>query len=170
MTYFKDLTDRLTSLNFSNNEDESEDTSLKNKKGKKINPLDIQVGDTIRCKNKEYVITDYMDRRHGKDQRNSMQEPNTLVYRAFDCDSETIVPLKINVDDENIESLKNDNDLYRIEFTKPKIIDGKRVIEKNELVMLAKTKKEVEERMEEKGSKIKVVRLEKLIHVKVNKE
>ena len=65
---------------------------------------------------------------------------------------------------------KNNNDVYHIEYVKPKILNNEKIIEKHDLVMQAETKKEVEERMEDKGAKVKVTRVEKLVHTKVNKE
>lgn len=161
---FSKLTERLLNINF----DETEEPEKK--KGKAVKPLDIQVGDKIRFRDREYVITEYINRVHGKDQKNAMQEPNTLIFKAFDCDSEEMSIIKIRIDDETVESLKNDNDLYCIEYTKPAISDGGKIIESHNLVMQAKNKKEVEKRMEDKGAKIKVTRVEKLVHAKVNKE
>ena len=173
MLNFDNLTKRLNNLNINfdeSSETDNNDNSLKNQKGKYINPLDIQVGDTIRFKNNEWVVTDYIDRIHGVDQRNRMQEPNTLVFGVFNCSTEDSSTIKIRIDDETVELLKNNNDVYHIEYVKPKILNNEKIIEKHDLVMQAETKKEVEERMEDKGAKVKVTRVEKLVHTKVNKE
>ena len=112
---------------------------------------------------KEYVLTDYIS--HTNSNRNKMTEPNVIVFKAFDCELEKLVNLQIRENDE-VESFKNDNDLYHIEYVLPKIVNGERILEKHNMVMLAEKKREVEERLGEKNKNIQIVRIEKLIHAK----
>ena len=140
---------------------------VKAKEGKEVkdNVKDLQVGDTIRINGseKEYVLTDYIS--HTNSNRNKMTEPNVIVFKAFDCELEQLVNLQIKENDE-VESVKNDNDLYHIEYVLPKIVNGERILEKHNMVMLAEKKREVEERLGEKNKNLQIVRIEKLIHAK----
>lgn len=161
MIYFDKLTERLKNINFA--EDGKEEP--KKKKGKKTAVIDLQTGDTFIKNGNEYVITEYVDQIHGKDQRNMMQEPNTRIFKVFNCETSEIDTVRMNIDDE-VEVIKKDNDLFDITYTKMRMINGEKVMEKHNMVMLAKTKSEVEERLGEKGN-ITLVKLEKLLHGKI---
>lgn len=145
-----------------------DENSLKNKKGKKIEIKDIQVGDTIRFNNQEYVIIDYMS--HNSTFKNKMKEPNIIIFNAFNCDTENTEELSLDVDNDKVESLKNDKDLYIVEFVKPTIVNASKIMQPGRTFILAEKKKEVEEKINESDSKIQILKIEKLIHVKVKRE
>ena len=164
---FSKLTQKLRSINFDDEPEQEEAYSIKNVKGKKVDVTTILVGDTIRYNKQEYILVDYVD--HKTTSRNKMKDPDVVIFNAFNCETTDIEELSLGID-EQVELLKNKDDLYIVEYVIPKIENGKKIMEEGRTMVLAHTKSEVEEKITEGNSKMQITKVEKLIHVKTPKK